>query len=346
MSRAGEISRKLAREAEAVCRFYLSNGKRQGAYWIVGDAENTPGRSLYVRLNGPDHGPGAAGKWTDAATGEHGDLIDLISANRSLPALEDALEEARRFLGPHSRPSPARSASPASRGSPDAARRLFAMGRSVINTLAEAYLDKRGLTGFGRSAALRFHPHCYYWREDRAPEAKPETWPALLANVTDLDGKLTGVHRTWLNPANAEKAPVEEPRKAMGQLLGHGVRFGAPDNAVAIGEGLETMLSLQVAIRALPIVAALSANHLAALILPPGLCRLYVAEDNDAAGSGAVANLKARPDLDGVDIIRLQPRRGDFNDDLQADGRQALTHRLTEQLDPVDAGRWLRARSR
>ena len=38
-----------------------------GRYWVVGDVMNTPGRSLYVRLTGPDSGPGAAGKWTDAA---------------------------------------------------------------------------------------------------------------------------------------------------------------------------------------------------------------------------------------------------------------------------------------
>ena len=38
---------------------------RQGRYWVVGDVRNTPGRSLYVRLNGPEYGPGAAGKWTD-----------------------------------------------------------------------------------------------------------------------------------------------------------------------------------------------------------------------------------------------------------------------------------------
>ena len=32
---------------------------------------------MFVRLTGPA-GKGAAGKWTDAATGEHGDLLDLI----------------------------------------------------------------------------------------------------------------------------------------------------------------------------------------------------------------------------------------------------------------------------
>ncbi|KCZ47204.1 hypothetical protein, partial [Hyphomonas sp. CY54-11-8] len=64
-SAASEIAGRLGREAEAVCRHYLSNGRKQGRYWIVGDIENTPGRSLYVRLTGPAHGPGAAGKWTE-----------------------------------------------------------------------------------------------------------------------------------------------------------------------------------------------------------------------------------------------------------------------------------------
>ena len=62
---AAELAHRLAREAEAVCRYYLSNGRRQGRYWLVGDVQNTPGRSLFVRLIGPDAGRGAAGKWTD-----------------------------------------------------------------------------------------------------------------------------------------------------------------------------------------------------------------------------------------------------------------------------------------
>jgi len=66
MSRdAFELARRLARDAEAVCRHYLSNGRRQGRYWTVGDVRNTPGRSMFVRLSGPDSGPGAAGHWTE-----------------------------------------------------------------------------------------------------------------------------------------------------------------------------------------------------------------------------------------------------------------------------------------
>jgi hypothetical protein len=63
--RASDLARRLARHAEAVCRHYLSNGRRQGRYWLVGDVQNRPGRSLYVRLTGPESGPGAAGRWTD-----------------------------------------------------------------------------------------------------------------------------------------------------------------------------------------------------------------------------------------------------------------------------------------
>ena len=64
-SEAADLAHRLARDAEAVCRYYLSNGRRQGRYWLVGDVANTPGRSLFVRLKGPDSGKGAAGKWTD-----------------------------------------------------------------------------------------------------------------------------------------------------------------------------------------------------------------------------------------------------------------------------------------
>src|SRR5277367_3960094 len=62
---AAVLAQALARHAETVCRCYLPNGRRHGRYWLVGDINDTPGRSLYVRLAGPDYGPGAAGKWTE-----------------------------------------------------------------------------------------------------------------------------------------------------------------------------------------------------------------------------------------------------------------------------------------
>lgn len=340
-SPAALLARRLAEEAEAVCRHFLPNGRKQGRYWVVGDVANSPGRSLYVRLTGPTAGPGAAGKWTDAATGEFGDLIDLIAANQGCASLRDALDEARRFLN---LPRPLIASASGSRplgGSVVAARRLWAMGRPIPGTLAERYLAGRGIVGFGDLPALRFHPACFHVREGRPPTAPPETWPALLAKVADLDGRLTGLHRTWLDPADAGKAPVVPPRKAMGRLVGAGVRIGPATDILAAGEGLETMLALRSALPFLPVVAALSATHLAGLVLPVALRRLYVAADRDEAGHAAADALVARAAKDSVEAIRLLPRLGDFNDDLIAFGLADLRAHIRPQLAPEDAARLL-----
>jgi hypothetical protein len=95
---ASELAHRLARDAEAVCRYYLSNGRRQGRYWTVGDVRNTPGRSMFVRLKGPESGRGAAGHWTDAASREHGDLLDVIRESCGFIDFRDVADEARRFL--------------------------------------------------------------------------------------------------------------------------------------------------------------------------------------------------------------------------------------------------------
>ena len=199
-SQAADLARCLARNAEAVCRHYLPNGRRRGRYWVVGDVANTAGRSLFVRLTGPDSGKGAAGKWTDAATGQHGDLLDLIALNRRLERLRDVLDEARSFLSlPRPEPPPDchRRQPPAPMGSPESARRLFAMAQPISGTIAEAYLRNRGITALHDAPALRFHPRCYYRPDANAPT---EIWPALIAAVTDLSGDITGAHRTWLDP--------------------------------------------------------------------------------------------------------------------------------------------------
>jgi plasmid stabilization system protein ParE len=338
-SQAADLAHRLARDAEAVCRHYLSNGRREGHYWLAGDIRNTPGRSLYVRLTGPEYGRGAAGKWTDAATGEHGDLLDLIAMNRGLDRLRDVLDEARSFLALPRTASKLGSFRRATvpGGSPESARRLFAISRPVSGTLAEAYLRKRGITALHGTGALRFHPRCYYRPHI---SAQTETWPALIAAVTDLTGNITGAHRTYLDPSGAGKAPIETPRRAMGQLLGNGVRFGVAGDVLAAGEGIETMLSLRSVVPFLPMVAALSAGHLAALLFPPGLRRLYVARDNDPAGGAAMTALTKRAQAARIRLLALSPRLGDFNDDLQHIGLDELRAALHVQLAPEDVTRF------
>ena len=342
---AAVLAQGLARHAEAVCRYYLPNGQRHGRYWLVGDISNTPGRSLYVRLAGPDHGPGAAGKWTDAATGEHGDLLDLIAANRSLDDFRDLCVEVRRFLSlplPEIAPGPV----PATQGSPEAARRLFRAGVSIKGTHAETYLRARGIIVPLDGMPLRFHPRLWYRRESNSHR---ESWPGLLAAVTDVHGRITGVHRTWLDRIRPEKAPLPDPRRALGHLLGNGVRFAPAEPAPAqagvlllAGEGIETVLSLKSVLPRMPMVAALSANHLAALEFTAGLTRLYVVQDRDAAGHMASERLRTRGQGAGVEVRDLLPVRGDFNEDLCQAGPEALLAQLLDQLAPDDVLRFLR----
>lgn len=343
-----DLARALARNAEGVCRHYLPNGRREGHYWLVGDVRGTPGRSLFVRLRGPDRGKGAAGKWTDAATGEHGDLLDLIRLSGGFSSFRDAAAEARAFLClPRiylsDRALLARQPASPQQDRIVAARRLFTMSGPVAGTLAEVYLRRRGIASLPGTAALRFHPACYYRRADGTTLALP----ALIAAVTDPEGHITGVHRTYLAPDGSGKAQVATPRRAMGSLLGNGVRFGfdaQPEtggDVIAAGEGIETMLSLRMLMPLMPMIAALSAAHLGGLLIPSAVRRLYIAADADGAGRDGTRRLGARAREAGVEALMLRSCLGDFNDDLRRAGADALRLHLMRELAPGDAARFL-----
>lgn len=343
---AGELARRLGDQAEAVCRHYLSKGRREGRYWLVGDVHNTPGRSLYVRLIGSEDGRGAAGKWTDAATGDHGDLLDIIARDCGHAQLRDTLDEARRFLSlPHPEPCPegprCRDEPKAPTGSPESARRLFAASGPVRGSLVQAYLRGRSITDLRADDPLRFHPRCYYTPSRKDLRGTRRAWPAMIAAVTDLNDAITGVHRTWLDPAAAVKAPVATPRRAMGFLLGQGVRFGRAGAVMAAGEGVETIVSLRQVMPVMPMIAALSSAHLSAILFPSALRRLYVARDDDPAGDVALAKLTERGSAAGIEVVPLSPMLGDFNEDLRLLGPERMRAALALQLVPEDVSRFL-----
>lgn len=345
-SPASHIACRLADNAEAVCRRYLSKGRREGRYWLVGDVHNTPGRSLYVRLIASPDGRGAAGKWTDAQNGDHGDLLDIIGKSCGHRSLRETLDEARHFLSlpipPPSDDEHRHRQSKVPTGTPESARRLFAASQPIAGSLVATYFDSRCITDIAGCTALRFHPRCYYRAsKDDAPDTLP-AWPAMIAAVTNLDGAITGVHRTWLDPAVIDKAPVAYPRRAMGHLLGNGVRFGHAGSVMVMGEGIETILSLRQVMPVMPSIAGLSAAHLAAILFPASLERLYVARDDDPAGTGALATLIERAEPLGIGVVPLEPQLDDFNSDLRTFGRKGLAANIRAQLLPEDAGHFLR----
>lgn len=319
------LANALADNAEAVCKHYLSNGRRAGRYWLVGDVHNTPGRSMFVRLSSAYRG-GAAGKWTDAATGEHGDLLDLIRLNLNLASADALLREVEQFLAT---PSPATKPLPAPRNSALAARRLFAASAPIIGTLGEAYLRKRGISASLDIASLRFHRSCFYKPSADAPLEKR---PAIVAAVASLDGDITGALRIYLDPHTSGKAAVATPKRAMGEVLGHGIWLGRPDTVMAAGEGLETMLALKSLMPSMPMVAATSAGHLGAMNIPPGCTRLYLAVDNDDAGMVAARKLRARYRTAAVELPLLMPILKDWNEDVRSLAWRVVADHLANQL--------------
>ena len=280
---------------------------------------------LDVRAAAEPTAKGPAGKWTDAATGEHGDLLDIIRESLR-PASISARSPRRRGVFsslPRSEPKSRSSTALVPQCRPDHKRpqgvclpcrsRLRAPSLRLICSVAE-YAHVHGI------GSLRFHPRCYYRPDEHLPT---ETWPAMIACVTDLDGRITGVHRTWLDPDGFDRfgsARLRSIRHDGPWATCSATRFVsvAADDVLAAGEGIETMLSLRCVLPTMPMAAALSANHLAAILFPSTLRRLYIARDADAAGDGRCKLFcrNARKTA-GIEAIPLSPRLGDFNEDLR-----------------------------
>ena len=100
------------------------------------------------------------------------------------------------------------------------------------------------------------------------------------------------------------------------------------------------MLSLREVLPTMPMAAATSSAHLAAILFPPTLRRLYVARDQDTAGDAAFGILTDRTQAAGIELVSLLPELGDFNDDLRQHGALALGQRVRLQLHVQDRSRF------
>lgn len=330
-----DLSADLADRAESFCRQYFPEGCKQGNYWQIGDTSGAKGQSLAIRLHA--QGGRKAGSWQDFATGQYGDLIDLLHERLGSVTLKETLREARSFLGESPCPAVAHAARKAER--PDAAsskriaraRKLFAAGKPVFGTLAATYLQGRGITRSG--PALGYHPRVFLRKGEDDPDP-PQRAPALLAKITDNRGQITGCARVYLDPSTGGLAAIDSPKRILGQLHGHAIRFwsGSPRSDLIVGEGLENTLSVGTALPEFDLASCLTASHLGLFIPPPGIKRIWIARDNDEAGRNASKRLRNQLESLGIACDELVPQLGDFNDDLLAFGRDALRRSLLEAM--------------
>ncbi|MGD7355845.1 phage/plasmid primase, P4 family, partial [Ralstonia pseudosolanacearum] len=92
-----DIRAALLARLEFVLSVLFPAGKKRRGTFVVGDILGSPGDSLEVVLDGEK-----AGLWTDRATGDGGDIFDLIAAQAGLRVSTDfsgVLERALQLLG-------------------------------------------------------------------------------------------------------------------------------------------------------------------------------------------------------------------------------------------------------
>lgn len=133
---------------------------------------------------------------------------------------------------------------------------------------------------------------------------------------------MIGVSATFLAMDGSGKAALDPPRKIFGAFKGGAVQFGQPmpDKWLVIGEGIETTLAVMQSCE-LPGWAALSAEGIKSIVLPPEARMVLIAADNDANGTGQNAAKEAAARLFKVGHrvrIAVPPESGtDWNDVLR-----------------------------
>lgn len=262
--------------------------------------ERTP--SLYIYADGHYHCFGC---------GAHGDAVEFtmqmeglgfLDAVRAL-AGEAGMEIPAGMPEGDGRPREAPPPPPPRAPSPEQIeaeerRRRYALAifleaeERLRGTPVAAYLAGRGidLDRLGRQPrALRFHPAL------KAEEIGVEL-PAMVAAITDGDGNHVATHRTWLVERDGRwrkaSPPLENAKKTIGRPQGgcihlwrgaSGRRFReAPEgDVVAIGEGIETSLSVAIACPELRVIAAGALGWMAGIALPTAIRTVIICADND-----------------------------------------------------------------
>ena len=135
--------------------------------------------------------------------------------------------------------------------------KAFPLGEIDRQTPVWRYLCARGLGDLVPSRELRFVKRLACWEVpdgqniDGAAKARlVGEFPAMLARLTNAEGKFITLHRTYLT-ADGSKAPVHSAKKLAAGAVENGViRLYPAGGVVCLAEGIETALSVHETLRA------------------------------------------------------------------------------------------------
>ena len=159
------VAGQLNDRAEAICKKYLSEGFKAGNHWMVGSITNDPGKSFVVTLTGPKRG-----KCFENSDGSSYDMLDVVDAHENLNNLRKVAEYAAEHL--LNLPVPTDSSTKNNMAKKigsfvgektqiEKSQKLFDLGVDISGTVAERYLDNRGIKEID-TTDLRFLKNCFY----------------------------------------------------------------------------------------------------------------------------------------------------------------------------------------
>lgn len=339
-----------------------------------GRADRTVG-SFCIHISGPK-----AGHWCDFATDpKGGDVFDLIGLSLGLTAMVEQLREARAFLGLRtdspeerrqrevalaiSRARRKEAEADAAREADKRSRRAQAIWLSaephLRGTPVDAYLRGRGIDlapAQHQPRALRYLARCHYHFEDQTTgEVVQFDAPAMVAAMTNLQGKTVAVHRTWLQigpdgqwcklrvPHPSEPGAFLPAKKVYGWEAGCAIRLSSgagpkggkgaalnhcpPGTRVYIAEGIETALSARVLRPDARVLAAYSLSNMGAVALPANVAEVVLITDHDTHDQARAA-LQAAIDAHAARGRLVREWRSDVaGEDLN----DALMRRMRDQ---------------
>lgn len=271
--------------------------------------------------------------------GVHGDAISYIMGRRNV-TFADAVTELAIDAGmvAASDAVPRKPLQPVQGAPPDQAPQKHAEALQmwldakpdILDTPVEDYLKNRkiDLRPLGRAPrALRFHPALYH-------AGVKARLPAMVAAI-NVNGEHVATHRTWLERAGGGwiKARIADNKMVLGAFAGGSIHLwrGASNKSlkdapagddVFIAEGIESALSVAVAMPEMRVLAAVSQGNLGGVVLPPQMGLVILGIDNDEKQAardafGRVTNRWFDRGLGKNLRTARSPFGNDFNDALQ-----------------------------
>lgn len=342
------IKAQLIERITSLVQHLLPGARRHGGYW----QGPNPRRAKDSRTSFTVWTNGA---WKEFDSDEKGDVIDLIAYCRRCTTGE-AIVWAKDWLGlwdlsPAERAKLNAKAKAAEAQAADAAtaeraakiRRAHDLWAGSVPISAggpvDTYLAGRLSPCSLRDVAeserdLRQRLGLAYWgpRQDN----RPYSGPAMIAPIRQVDGTVTGVHATFLTLDGRAKAPVPAPKVMLGIKQGGAVRLTRGESGLTwpqlvasgsredlvITEGIETGLSVAVALPEVRVWAALDLGNIGALPTMPAVRRLIVCTENDVKPAAIEQRERSLDALRGrgFDVVEMAPPWGsDFNDTLRGE---------------------------